>query len=80
MTRIIEFAVVRHEGFDDIRVRHACRLYEFTILCDEAGIVFPNATVVILFRPVNGNVAEDDGNSLSGSDNVTPVILAVAQI
>lgn len=79
MTGVIEFTVIRHQGFDDIRIGHIIRLDQMPVLCSKKGVVFAHAAIVVFSGPVNGNIAEHDDDAMGGGDDVPAKGLAVLQ-
>lgn len=79
VARVVELAVVRHERLDGVGVGHVVRLDELAVARDEEGVVLAHAAVVVLLLPVDGDVAEHDGDVLRGRDDVAAIALAVAQ-
>ena len=79
MARVVEFAVIRHERLYRVRIRHVVGLHELAVARDEERVVLAHAAIVVLFLPVDGDVAEHDRDVLRGGDDVAAVAFAVAQ-
>ena len=79
MAGVIEFPIVWHEGLYDIRIRHAVRLDQPSVLGGEERIVFADAAIVVFLVPVHGNVAKHDRDALRGGDDILSAAFAVTQ-
>ena len=79
MARVVKFAVVRQQRLDDERVDHRLGRDELAVLRAEKSVVLAHAAVVVLFLPVNRDVAEENDDALRGGDDVLAIAFAVAQ-
>ena len=69
MACVVKFPIIRKQGLDDERIGRFFRRDEPPVLRGEKGVIFADAPVVILFRPIDGDVAEHDRDSLRRRDD-----------
>ena len=76
---VVELPIVRQERLDDEGVGHCLGMAELSFAGDEAGVVLARPAVIVLFRPIDGDAAEDDRDAVRGGDDVGGASFAVAQ-
>ena len=69
MARVVELPIVRHQRLDDERIGRGVGRDELPVLRGEERVVLSDAAVVVLLRPIDGDVAEHYRNTLRRRDD-----------